>query len=155
MKREKLRFGFFDWCILTLAALVLAVGAFLVWRRGETAPPAVEIECLLRLPASDQSPEFAVGDEVCNENGTVSFGRVTTIAVRPHETVFLRDGVPVYEAVEGMTETELTVRMTAGKSTDYRVGDLRVCAGSTGTYRIGAAYVTGVRTIRLWEVEKG
>ena len=154
MKREKMRFGFFDWCILTLAAVLLAVGAFLFWKRGDAAVPTVEVECLLRLPASNQSLVIAVGDEVRNENGTIAFGKVTSISERPQTTVFLKEGEPVYEAVEGMKETELTVRMTAEKTTDYRVDDIRICAGSSRAYRIGSSYVANVRMIRLSEVKK-
>ena len=153
MKRERKRFGFFDWCILTLAAALLAVGAFVFYRRSETLPPSVEIECVLRLSASEESPTVNIGDEVRNENGTVAFGRVTGISECPYQTIFLRDETPVYDRVEGLTETELTVRMVAVKTSEYRAVDVRVCAGATGAYRIGASYFPGVYTVRVSEVK--
>ncbi len=152
MKREKRPLGLFDWCILTLVAALAAFGAFGFWKYSKTVAPQVELECLLRLPASAKTVDFAIGDEVRNENGTIFFGRVTGVASRPSETMFLRDGVPVYETVEGLTETELTVRMVAEKGEDYRVGDVRVSAGGKGTFRIGGALVSGVSLIRLEEV---
>ena len=154
MKHERKRLGFFDWCILTLAATLLAAGAFVFWRRTGTLPPQVGIECVLRLPPSVESQTVRIGDEVRSENGTITFGKVTNVSERPYKTVFLREGTPVYDAMEGMTETEVTVWMVAEKTSEYSVGDIRVCAGASGAYRIGASYFSGVRVIRLSEVER-
>ena len=132
-------------------AALAAFGAFGFWKHSQTIAPGVEIECLFRLPASAQSLPIAVGDEVRNENGTIYFGRVISVSERPYRTVFLRNGIPVYEAVEGLSEQELTVRMSAEKNDAYRVGDVRVCAGGSGTYRIGSALVSGVCIIQLAE----
>ncbi len=152
MNRKKRPFGLFDWCILTLVAALLAVGAFVSYKYTENASPTVEIDCLFRIPASDENLQFSVGDEVRNENGTVAFGRVVSVLQRPYKTVFLRNGEAVYEAVEGLTETELLVRMSAEKTEEYRVGDIRVCAGATGTYRVGNTLVSGVHILHLAEV---
>ena len=153
MKRERKQFGIFDWGILTLVAALVALGAFLFWKKSETVPPEVTIECVFRLPASAEKPNIAVGDSVRNENGTVMFGKITNISERPYQTVFLQEGQAVYQAVEGMQEIELTVRMTARKGEDYRVGDIRVSAGAQGTYRLGNTLVSGVRNISVKEVE--
>ena len=153
MNRERKPFGLFDWCILTLVAALLAVGAFVFFKHAENAVPTVEIECLFRIPTSDEPLQFAVGDEVRNENGTVAFGRVANVSQRPYKTTFLRNGEAVYESVEGLTETELLVRMIAEKTEEYRVGDIRICAGASGTYRVGNALVSGVQILHLQEVE--
>lgn len=151
MKRERKPLGLFDWCILTLVAALAAFGAFGFWKYGNRVSPQVELECLFRLPESNKNAAFSVGDEVRSENGTVFFGRVTAVSSHPYQTVFLKDGAPVYEAVEGLTETELTVRVLAEKGEEYRVGDIRVSAGGKGTFRIGETLVSGVSVVRVSE----
>lgn len=151
MKRERKPLGLFDWCILTLVAALAAFGAFFFLKYGSAAPSQVELECLLRLPASEKEAAFSVGDEVRSENGTVFFGRVTAVSSHPYQTVFLKGGTPVYETVEGLAETELTVRVLAEKGEEYRVGDIRVSAGGKGTFRIGGTLVSGVSVVRVAE----
>lgn len=154
MKTETRRLGLFDWLVLTLVAALAAVGAFGFLKYGEKTAPAVEIECVLRFQSDEKTPAVAVGDEVRSENGTVLFGKVSALSSHPYQTVFLRNGTPVYDAVEGLTEVDLTVRMLATKADDYRVGDIRMSAGVGGTFRIGGALVPGVRILTLTEVKE-
>lgn len=152
MEHKIKRFNLLDWLILTILAAAIALFGFFVWRREQTTLPEVPIVCVLRLPVSDQPLEIRVGDAVRNENGTVRFGEVTEISNRPYHTLCLRNGEPVYVGVDGMKETELTVRMLARRGIDYRVGEIRVSAGEIGNYRIGGAFATGVTTVTVREV---
>ncbi len=151
MKETVRRFNLLDWVILTVLAAALAFAGFLIWRRERTAPPELPIVCVFRLPASEKPAGIRVGDPVRNENGTVLFGYVTDVAERPQKLFGMRNGSPVYETVNGTTVTEFTVRMSAVRGIDYRVGDIRVCAGESGNYRVGPAFCAGVVTVSVAE----
>lgn len=152
MKREVRHFNLLDWLILTILAAALALFGFFLLRRQERANPSVGIACVLRLPASENETSVQIGDIVRNENGTVRFGEVVAVSERPYKKFYLQNEKLVYGTVQGMTETELTVRMTATRGIDYRVGDIRVSAGEVGNYRIGSSFVTGVAVVSLEEV---
>ena len=152
MKREARHFNLLDWLILTLLFAALALFGFFLLRRQQTANPSVGIECILRLPASENETVVQIGDAVRNENGTVRFGEVIAVSEQPYKKFYLKNERLVYGTVEGMTETEVTVRMTATRGIDYRVGDIRVSAGEVGNYRIGNSFVTGVTILSLEEV---
>ncbi|MBQ3640115.1 MAG: hypothetical protein II955_06320 [Clostridia bacterium] len=151
MDREVRRFNTLDWVILTVLAAALALFGFLFWYRERSAPPTVPIVCVLRLQASETTPSIVVGDAVRNENGTVRFGDVVSVSVRPYRAFYLQNGAFVYGAADGLTETEIMVRMNAVRGVDYRVGDIRVCAGEIGNYRIGSSFAAGVLTVAVKE----
>ena len=153
MGRESRRFNTLDWVILTVLAAALALFGFLFWRRERSAPPEVPIVCVLRLQATETPPSISVGDPVRNENGTVRFGEVAAVSAHPYRTFFLRNGAFVYGRVDGLTETEITVRMNAVRGIDYRVGDIRICAGEVGNYRIGSSFAAGALTVAVKEVK--
>ena len=153
MERTNRRLNSLDWILLTVLAAAVVLTAFLLTRRERAATPDIPIVCVLCLPASERMPDVNVGDAVRNENGTVRFGEVTDVVTRPLYALSLRDGNPVYSEEQGMIVTEVTVRMVALRTTDYRVGDIRVCAGETGSYRIGQMFAAGVTVVSV--VEEG
>lgn len=148
MKRT---FGVFDWAILAVLAFGIGLAGIGIVKLQKKNAPDVELEGVFCLPESEEGFPVQVGDEVRNENGTVLLGKVTEVSVTPVKKVFLRDGEAVYDRVEGLFQTEIIVEMTAKQSDGFRIGDLRVCAGGTGTYRIGDCYVANVRIASLQE----
>lgn len=141
-----------DTILLTSAAAAVAVTAFFViGRAGDRTADTCGIECILRLPVSESAYPVRVGDALRNENGTVAMGTVTDVRIIPHRELLLHDGDAIYTEMEGLYETELTVRMTATsrRGNGLRVGDIRVCAGATGAYRVAAFFVAGVTTVSV------
>lgn len=157
-KRETRRLHAADWILiaLVLGALVL-VGIYAVRRRngvGET----VELRCLMRVSAVEDSllelhegGLIRKGASVMNGNGTAVLGTVESVEIRAHEAPVLRDGVPVWEAVAGRSDLEITVRMTGVRreGDGVRVKDIRMAAGGYGDLRFGGYYAEKVEILSV------
>ena len=148
-KEESKRLHAADWIliVLVLAALVLP-GIYVVWHRngvGET----VELRCLVCVRAVEDSllelhegGLIRKGALVMNGNGTAVLGVVESVEIREHGKPVLRDDVPVWETVSGVSDLEITVRMTGVRreGDGVRVKDLRMAAGGSGSFRFGGYY---------------
>lgn len=154
MERETRHFNLLDWLILTILVAAIALFGFFLLHRQQTAKPSVGIECVLRLPASEEETVVQIGDVVRNENGTLRFGEVIAVSEQPYKKFYLQNERLVYGTVQDMIEIEITVRMTATRGDDYRVGDIRVSAGEVGNYRIGSSFVAGVTVVSMREVQE-
>ncbi len=138
-----------DWILILLViALLVSLGIY-VMRRKNRSGEVVEVRCLMRVSGVENSllelhnnELIKPGMPVMNANGTVVLGTVETVMVRPHEGSVLRDGVPAWEAINGKSDLEITVKMEGVRreGDGIRVKDIRMAACGIGSFRFGGYY---------------
>lgn len=133
-----------DWIILLLvAALLFSVSAFWYWRSARESEKG---EVVYTISARGVSGEWmrdgafvSVGDSVYSENGTAHLGRVTEVDAVPHVMAGALEGRVIFFEREGVFDLHISVRAQATFSEEngVRVSGVRIAAGESGTYRVG------------------
>ena len=140
-----------DWALLLLIFGIIGVGVW-YWKEHRSAAEAtVEIEYVLRI--SGVNEQFAAenggweslipsGSRVTTANTTATLGSVVAVTRHDHREASLRGREIVFVARDGVCDLEITVVGVgvARKGDGLRIHDIRIAAGSTGDFRIGAFY---------------
>jgi hypothetical protein len=151
-----------DWLLIALVLAVFVIFGIYTVRHKNGIGETVELRCLLRVSAVEDSllelhgsGLIRNGASVMNGNGTVVLGTVEAVELRAHGAPVLRDGVPVWETVSGVSDLEITVRMTGVRRVGdgVRVKDLRMVAGGSGSFRLGGYYAEKAEILSVEVIE--
>lgn len=162
-KAERKKWNVLDWILLVLATALLFGAVGYVWYRRSMPGEQPEVRCVIRLPAVDRAEWEAyyasavvAGSTVRSENGTLALGTVQSVSPKEHTEAVLRKDNVVWEPVPELADIELEVRMhgtlTAGQG--VRVGDLRIAAGGSGSFRIGGYFAAGAEIVSVEVVKQ-
>ena len=159
MKSEKreasLRLNAWDWTLLVIAllSLLLAVGYLLVRRERERSETRILV--VMRVSGIEREEladgEFPIGASVRSENGSSVLGLVESVETKAHVRPVLRDGSIAFEEDAMRADLEITVSMSGHvlEGEGIRVQDLRIAAGGTGSFRVGARFLSGVEILSV------
>lgn len=151
------------------ALVILAVGiilfCILAWAipRGDSSN-FCEVRYTLRvygvsavLFGEGQEELIPIGCTVRNENGTVALGRVESIRMLPQKSVAVKDGTLSFFESPSEVVLEVTVRGEGvlRNGDGIRIEDVRIAAGSTGTFRLGRYYAERASVIWVEASEEG
>ena len=161
-KREgRRRFSAPDAVVAIVLAAVLIGGIVWAVPRRESGAPCF-IRYVLRIYGADPvllgegEERIFVGASVRTENGTAELGRVESVVTLPQRTPCVKDGKIAFSELPDVRILEVTVtaegRYRAGDG--IRVSDVRISAGSTGSFRLGRYYAEHASVI-LAEIEEG
>lgn len=146
-KKFRLRLNLFDGIVLIL---VLAVGAFLVWRHFRSAPPPEEnvgpavqtIRYTVEFSRWDEgvSSLIQVGDSLVDSVRNVDIGKVTAVEAVPASAMFLNQEKKVYElhTLPGLEDVRVTVE------SDGTIDERAVSLNGSYPIRVGQSlYIRG------------
>ncbi len=153
--------------ILIVLLLIALLFGLLLWHHRQSADTAlVPIEytlCLFARPKllAEQNGSWEalipIGTPVSNANATAEMGKVISLEIRPHRIMSVREGRVVGVDDPGLCDLYVTIRAYASEKEGdgLRVQDIRVAAGMSGDYHIGAYSATNALTVLVrCEVEK-
>lgn len=94
---------------------------------------------------------IARGASVTTATGTAQLGRVERVRVSPSLSATVRDGRVTLVEAPDRVDVYVTVRAeaTVREGDGLRVGDIRIAAGSTGDFRLGAYLAGGARIVSV------
>lgn len=150
--------------ILLVTVFSVLLFVCLLSMRGE-ARDAREVRYALRVYGVD--PDACMGDpvsvipvgaQVYNENGTAHLGTVEAVFARAEMRAVVREGGIAFVPMEDRMILEVTVRGEgrARRGDGIRISDVRIAAGSVGTFRLGGYYAARavITHVALSEEEK-
>lgn len=145
----------FDWGICVLLALIAIAAAYFALRtRGDQGQKHATVTYTVRIAGTDASlltdaSMIAAGDAVFSENGTLPLGTVTRVQTAPHRRAVVRDGEIILTDVPQRIDLDVTVSgmgsYTSGRG--WRISEVRVAAGETGSFCIGGYYAARATVI--------
>lgn len=151
------------WILLGAAVLILLLVGLLPF--GGSAATEREVRYVVRVRDVDPSvlgthPEVLIpaGASVRNENGTAVLGSVESVCVREQMRATVRDGqiVSVEDPAYRILEVTVWGSGSVKEGDGVRIGDVRIAAGSVGSFRLGGYYAAhaSVVSVVLEEVEE-
>ncbi len=148
------------WILAVAVVLVLAF-IFLLPAKGEKEDTC-RVRYVLRVHGVDsallaESSEELIraGATVRTENGTAVLGHVEAVTVSSQKQATVRDGVLIFTEVPDKLVIEVAVsgEGVAREGQGLRISDVRMAAGSVGTFRLGSYYATHASVIFVERID--
>lgn len=159
------RWIWLDWLLLVLFIGAIIGGAWYWLARSRAAEPTQKIEYVLKISGiREQYAEENGGwdaliprdTQVTTANGTAVLGSVTAVDSRAHVEAGVRDGNLTFVVCEGMCDLYVTVYgLGINRTGDgICISDVRIAAGGSGDFRIGALYASNAAIISVRRLEE-
>jgi hypothetical protein len=151
------------WILLGVILLVLLF-LFLLPTLGTSGEP-YEVRYVLRvrdvdplMVGEDAEALIPPGSGVYSENGTAALGRVERVESAPQMRARVTSGELVFEEATDAVILEITVlgKATLAEGDGVRISDVRIAAGSIGSFRLGSFYAAraAVTAVEVYETEE-
>ena len=150
MRGQRSKLSKVDVGILLITTFFVIAGGFWIHRMVFTKADLQPIVYTLRIDALPTEygqdiwkGHLIAGADVWSENGTASMGSVIAVEERPHWKDVVQDGTIQPVSVPHCADLLVTVRAYASalEGDGFRVSEIRLLAGGTGSFRIGGYLV--------------